>query len=474
MENRDRLFYQYALMNLAVLQADFGCLKEAVAAMLETVSTARESRDNTCLNFALNWLFHFGRVHPRLVGELESNSMLGSGKESLGYLRVKARESGMWTLWISALLSDAKMGLSNGDSIATSLEFMARSSQVLVERNMKNMTGAQMTLSIAIWDRLGLARLSSMACDIFLKCHAQNAPSDDQLKTTCRLAGHLAGRGRYDEAIRRLEAIDANTLRSWKSNQYWQKYRGLLKLRRELHRNDLDATGFLLSDLLQGKPDDLEPDIAFVVDSLHVECLIRRGDLQAAFAKVEQLLLEHKEGENDISLRVRLLLIKAHLYDEAGRPQRGFSLAMRAASLSWRARLVPLLWQAVGSLANILTSLGEFAAAVRLLLPVIPRCLECEASFMVAQLYSWLADAHMGMAGAQLGGNSSGRADCMARAADALEQAFQYYAAVEDVERQCEMREKQATIAKASGEEELAEKYAAQYMAIRRGQLVGT
>ncbi|KPA35177.1 anaphase-promoting complex subunit 5, partial [Fusarium langsethiae] len=80
MQNRDRLFYQYALMNLAVLQADFGCHKEAVAAMLETVSTARENRDMTCLNFALNWLFHFGRAHPDLVQNLESSSMLGTGK----------------------------------------------------------------------------------------------------------------------------------------------------------------------------------------------------------------------------------------------------------------------------------------------------------------------------------------------------------------------------------------------------------
>ena len=135
MSNRDRYFYQYALMNLAVLQADFGCYKEAVAAMLETVSTARENRDMTCLNFALNWLYHFGRAHPELVRHLEANSMLGSNKESLAFLRVKAKESGMWTLWSSVLMSEAKLSLLNGDSIATSMEHMVRSSQIIVERN---------------------------------------------------------------------------------------------------------------------------------------------------------------------------------------------------------------------------------------------------------------------------------------------------------------------------------------------------
>jgi len=54
MQNRDRPFYHYALMSLATLQTDFGCHKEAVSAMLETVSTARENRDIRCLNFALD------------------------------------------------------------------------------------------------------------------------------------------------------------------------------------------------------------------------------------------------------------------------------------------------------------------------------------------------------------------------------------------------------------------------------------
>ncbi|EON99676.1 putative anaphase-promoting complex protein [Phaeoacremonium minimum UCRPA7] len=261
MHSSHRPFYQYALLTLAVLQAEFGCYKEAVDAMLETVSTARENRDMTCLNYALNWLFHFGQAHPHLVKELESNSMLGSGKETLAFLRVKAKEAGMFSLWSAALLSEAKLCLANGDSIATAVEYMVRSSQVLVERNIKYMVASQTALSIALWDRLGSASTTLMACRIFLMCHAPHSRVDDSLNITARLASLQAGRGQYDEAMSLLENIDANALRTWKMNQYWRRYRGLLKVLRNLHRNDLDGADYLLSQLLQTQPDDLEADL---------------------------------------------------------------------------------------------------------------------------------------------------------------------------------------------------------------------
>ncbi|KAF4427993.1 anaphase-promoting complex subunit 5 [Fusarium austroafricanum] len=467
MQNRDRLFYQYALMNLAVLQADFGCYKEAVAAMLETVSTARENRDMTCLNFALNWLFHFGRAHPDLVRGLESNSMLGTGKESLAFLRVKARETGMWTLWSSVLLSEAKLGLLNGDSVATSFESIVRSSHIIVERNMKNMFGSYLSLSSALWDRLGLSTLSSATCEIFLKCHARNAVFDDELKVTCRLALLSTSRGKYDEALTQLEELEENSLRSWKPNQYWHKYRGVIKLKRDLHHNNLEGAERLLSQILQSKMDDLEPDMAFLVDTLHIDYLTRRGDLQAAFAKVDSMMSQLQDEKKDVVLRVKLLLLKASLLDKCGRPQRGFTTAMRAASISWGARLIPCLWQAIGSVSNILVSLAEFEAASQLLLAVIPRSLECETASLTAQLYSYLADANMGLAG-KCEPKSSKRAEYMTKALVAVQKSFDHYLSIEDINMQCQLMAKKAMIMKLTGDLVSAADCAAAYVSLRK------
>ncbi|KAI1814579.1 anaphase-promoting complex subunit 5-domain-containing protein [Poronia punctata] len=467
MQNRDRSFYQYALMNLAMLQADFGCHKEAIAAMLETVSTARENRDMTCLNFALNWLFHFGRAHPEVTQELESKTQLGGGKESLAFLRTRAKETGTWTLWSSALLSEAKMCLSNGESVATALEHLVRSSQVLVERNMKHMIGAQLSVNIALWDRLGVAYLSSMMCDVFLQCHARHSLFDDELKVTSRQASMLALKGRYDEALGRLESLDADALRAWKPSQYWHKFRGIIKLRRDMHHNNLDGAVLLISQLLQSKNEDLEPDLAFVINTVHVECLIRRGNLEDAFNKVEKLVAELRDENKDIALRVRLLLLKVELLDKCGRPQRAFTIAVRAANIAWRARLIPYLWPAIGAIANILSSLGDFEPAIKLLHAVLPRSLECENSAMTAKLYAYLGDANVGMAG-KMTPKSKKRREYLMKGVEAIEKAFHHYSCVEDMTKQCEMMAKKATIMKVAGEYVLANDYAATYLALRK------
>lgn len=113
MHNRDRTFYQYALLNLAILHADFGCNSEAVTAMQETISTARENNDMGCLNYSLSWLYHFGKSHPLELEEIRGKGVLGTEKEALVFLKSKAKETNMWSLLSTSLLSEAKLALSN-------------------------------------------------------------------------------------------------------------------------------------------------------------------------------------------------------------------------------------------------------------------------------------------------------------------------------------------------------------------------
>ena len=466
MQTRDRLFYQYALMNLAVLQAEFGCYKEAVAAMLETVSTARENRDITCLNFALNWLYQFSRAHPERVRDLDSNSMLGSDKESLAFLRVKAKEMGMWTLWSSILLSEAKLALINGDSVATTFESMVRASQILTERNMKNMFGPQLSLQTAVWERMGIVQQSIETCQVFLRCHSESSNFDEELRISCRLAFLFVEAGRYNEGLTLMETVNANSLRSSKSSQYWHRCKGLIRLQHHLRHQDLTGAELLLRQLLQANLEDVEPDLMLRVHLMHLDHLKRTNDLQAAFRKVNALLSKVQGENRDITASVALLLWKTHLLNQAGRTQRGFSIAIKAANIAWRARLMPFLWQAIGAIANILTSLSEFEAASRLLLAVIPRALECGSSDVVGKLFSHLADANMGLAG-RLQATSAKRGEHMAAAARAISKAFDHYCALEDLARQREMMAKKAMVMKLSGDTILAADYAALYVSLQ-------
>jgi anaphase-promoting complex subunit 5 len=463
MQNRDRTFYQYALLNLAVLQADFGCYQEAIAAMHESVSTARENKDMGCLNFSLSWLYHFRKAHPNTREDDRSN-MLGVEGEGLVFLRTKAKESGMWSLWSSSLLSEAKMGLSNGESVATAFENILRSSQLSVTKNMMNNVGAQMMLQSSLWSRTGNTHLAGSYCEVFLRSHARLGPFEDILKFTCRSAYLLAQEGHFDDALGRMEDLDANALRSLKPSQYWHIFRGILRLKRDLHRNNLAGADQLLSQLLQCRGGD--PDLAFELNALYLDALMRRGDYSKALAKIENLAKELNEDGEDIFYRVRLLVFKAILFDKSGRPQKGFSVAVRAATIAWRARLLPVLWQAMGAIANILSSLEEFEASSKILISVIPRALECEDKSLTAYLFSMLVDAHMGMA-SLAEPESQVRTQNLTKALDFIDRAFAEYSNIEDIKGQCEMMAKKATVMHLVGDLLLANDSAAVYLALK-------
>lgn len=500
MQNRDRLFYQYALLNLAVLQADFGCYHEAVAAMQETVSTARENKDMGCLNFSLSWLYHFGKTHPDVISQVSATNgnMLGVDRSGLAFLRVKAKESGMWSLLSSSLLSEAKMGLSNGESVALAFENILRSSHLTITKNLLSSIGCQLLLQSSLWSRLGVTHLANAYTQLFLRAHSRFAPFDDVLKFTCRLAHLLTLKGKYHLAMEKIDSLDPNSLKTLKANQYYLRFRGILKLKRDLHHNNLDGADQLLSQLLQGKSGD--PDLRFELNILHVNALMRRQDHNAALEKVEQLFKEVKEAEEDVYYRVKLLIMKAQLYDRCGRTQKGFSVAVRAASTAWKARLMPALWQAMGAIANILISLDEFEAAKQILSSVIPRALECEDCAINAQLYSFLVDAEMGMAGKYQqsikaavaasrlrspdkrssakgkGAEHSCKGKQMehfTRALEFIERAFTEFSSLEDIEGQCEMMAKKGVVLRLLGEEALAADCAMKYLDLRRKSKAG-
>lgn len=74
-------------------------------AMQETINTARENKDMACLNFALSWFYHFHKAHPQDCPEVISSRM---ERESLQFLKAKAKEAGMHHLQSMAHLSEAK------------------------------------------------------------------------------------------------------------------------------------------------------------------------------------------------------------------------------------------------------------------------------------------------------------------------------------------------------------------------------
>ncbi|KAI9819380.1 MAG: anaphase promoting complex subunit 5 [Phylliscum demangeonii] len=475
MQNRDRTFYQYALLNLAILQADFHCHAEAVAAMQETICAARENKDMGCLNFSLSWLYHFGKAHPTDFGGVEKRSTMSIEREGLAFLRAKAREAGMWSLWSTSILSEAKLILANGESVAEAFENILKSSHINVVKGMTNVLGAQMLLQSSIWTRLGVGHLAWSHCEMFLQCYAGQAPVEDVLKCLCRSAyiarpafRSLAQAGRYEEALAKMQEISSESLRVLRIYQYWTIFSGVIRLRRELYRNNLRVAEHLCSQLLA--QESTEPDIAIEIRLLEIDLLVHRGAYTQALSNLERMSRRLADEHADIYHRIRLLNIKAHLLSRSGVVLKGFSLAVRAASIAWRAQLLPPLWDALGAIANVLVHLKEFDAAAQLLVAIIPQVLECDDAALSARSYAILGDAQMGLASRISASAASGVKfkEQVNKTTESIDRAFEEYSRIEDIEGQCEMLAKKASIMNLVGDAALAEDYAARYLDLKR------
>ncbi|PGG98878.1 hypothetical protein AJ79_08754 [Helicocarpus griseus UAMH5409] len=464
-QNRDRTFYQYALLNLAILQADFGCHGEAVLAMQESISIARETHDMNCLNFCMSWLYHFGKAFPDEMKDVQNTGMLGSEKEGLAFLQAKARETEMWSLLGTSLLSEAKLELQSGESVASAFEHIVKASFLNVTKDLPNSAGPQLMLQASAYIRIGVAHLAWSNCEVFRECYAKHAPFEDNLRVGCRSSLMLAAKGNYEQSIARLNEVSSDSLRVLKNQQSWTVFCGLLKLQRQLHRDDKLAAEHLIPQLHACAPPDAE--LAMTLSLLEVDYLMRKGDYTGALKIIEQNAQSIRQENFDVATQVKLLVVKARIFEQTQQPERGFSLAMRAASIAHRSRYLPGLWESIGVLSVILMTFKEFEAALEILESIVPQVLECEDAYLTARTYSLLVDASMGLAG-QAQRDKVRQKEHMARAVEFIDCAFESYSNVEDVAGQCEMMAKKATVMHLSGDLVLANDYAAKYLDLKR------
>ncbi|KAL1613064.1 APC5 protein [Paraconiothyrium brasiliense] len=206
------------------------------------------------------------------------------------------------------------------------------------------------------------------------------------------------------------------------------------------YSKDWTACEALFSSL---QPDSsTDPELTFLLSESRIDYLVARGLYSQAWDAVEKLSITLKEEGADFMQRISLLIAKADICRRLGRPERGFSVALRAASVAFKAHMKTCVVTAVGLIANILNSNGDYNAATRLLGAIIPQSLENGDIHVTGTLYSHMGDAHMGLAGLE---------DVQSPAS---------FKKAEDVEGECDQLMKKAIIARLRGDEGLAEEWA--------------
>jgi len=483
MQSRDRTFYQYALLNLAILQADFGCHAEAISAMQEAIATARENRDTICLNYCMSWLYHFGRAFPAQMQSIRETGILGNETEGLNFLKSRAKEAEMWTLLSTSLLSEAKINLQHGESLAMCFENIVKASHVNVVKNVPNCTGPALLMKSTLFSRIGQTHQAYSCGERFLLCHSKNAPLEDVLKCTIRQAALLAQMGRASEAQANMANIPRQILKVLKYQIYHTTHTLILRARHLLHRNALDAADQITTQLVSQQPHP-DTDTSTQVSLLEIDLLIRRRELMTALDRLNQLADRMPLENNDVSLKCRLLTLKASLFAKSDKALQGFSLAMRAVDLAHSARVLPDLWSATLALAHILLESYEFAAARDLVAAILPQALECLDCELVARCYLVLADSYVGLAGLEVSASSEDKKgkdaengrnkqtqkqkQLMSSAADVLEKAGEQFRWIQDLDGQLEVLAKMGRIGMWRGDVAVANEMGEKYVSLKK------
>ena len=464
MHNRDRTFYQYALLNLAILHAEFRHFKEAVFAMQEAIGTARENQDSTCLNFCMSWLYHFGKTFPwEASAELRQRGLLGNEAENINFLKTRAKAAEQWSLLATAQLSEAKLLLQNGDSLAAVFENIAKADYVNVTLSVGPLSGAGLLMKASVFARVGLSQLASSYSELFLQSYSNDATAEDLVKCTSRLAILLVQQGRYDEASAMMDTIPERTLRVLKYNNYVAFYRGMLRLRRFLHRKNLEGASEIMRRLQgQGAPDlDLKLSLALLESSL----LTRLGQTEAAMEIIEDLGKRYEFETPDVLAQVKLLNAKAALLCKVGHPHKGLTIIVRAVDTAYRALTLSALWESIAILSRILNELSENTAALSLLGAIVPQVLESQDCALAGLVYSLLADGYLGLA-RQEQEKPNKSIDLVNKAIEYIDLAFDQWQQVEDLDGQLDMLNKKAQIMRFKGDIGLANDLANRYFSL--------
>jgi len=137
------------------------------------------------------------------------------------------------------------------------------------------------------------------------------------------------------------------------------------------HSDDLSTAERLIASLRVAPGSD--PELSYQIAMLEIDYLMRNGSMTTALDKIEDLAEKCEKKDTDVYQWIQLLVAKVWLFARCGRPQKGFTLALRATTAAYQAKVIPALWEAVGALALVLNSLSQFKSAELLMRSVIPK-----------------------------------------------------------------------------------------------------
>lgn len=362
MSNRRTVFYHYALLCLATLHAAFDCEQEAIRAIEEAISVARENKDTACLNFVLSWLFNFLKDRPHL-----KHNFYVSNAHLLQFLKTNTGSTS-YSLHSTAYQSEATQIILEGGSISSALESLTKAAHIsLTEDSSLVSFISYCALASAIWFRLGNFELAKVYCEISLE---SSTSITQKVSIFIRKASVEYALGNTEEAFRILEDQKALVSSDLRLNKELVSNRLLLLARQCIRSSRYKMAQYYLEKLeaQQHVNIDTKSELQYLTACLHLK--IR--NLQYAFEIVSEQTPTFAQKSTNKFWFLKFSLLHCDIIGQISAPARSLSGAVKCIQAASKSGYTLLVLEAVLSLVEILMKLNEYEDARGLLYDSAP------------------------------------------------------------------------------------------------------
>lgn len=367
MNSKGRTHYQYALFTLGTLQAEFGFHAEAIRAIEEAITVARENRDNNCLNYILSWLHSFLRCHP----DCPVPESLSSQDQISQFLRSKSNQTS-YALYSLSFQSEVEQIMAVDGSLTNAFEAITKSTYINAAANSTFAGGNIALVASSVWSRCGNSALANMCLDMYSQFPERQLNALLKIEIGVRKAKLLFQQGQIRDCFRLLGALKKTAHGSQWHQQIWYPKYLLLHLAHKLNEMRLEEARFILEKLACVTVTDTEVlrDTTYLKFMYQIKMGNTSAAMQAIWAEME---LQADAAATDIVYQVKLMLLYAKLVVQTDRPVRAVSLAMKIIKQAEEGAVAEHAYEGVVLLAQISNEKEEPSDAVSLIDAVMPR-----------------------------------------------------------------------------------------------------
>ncbi|RLV84145.1 Anaphase-promoting complex subunit 5 [Meyerozyma sp. JA9] len=399
--NNSKYFYHFALISRASLHQYFGEYEQALDAIEEAISVARENKDNSTLTFILSWLYNLMKCKPELWKK-QSFYHNNNASHLLDFLVTKSQSVSL-SLHCMSFLYETVHIMDSAGTMGRYLESLVKALYLSLNDSKPTYIRA-LEMATAVWGRIGQPHLSDLYISMASDTANETGKLSDEVTMEIRRCFLRFAHEDGDELYKKVCALQKVVNSKDQALENVVKMRCVMLLV-ELHlRNGrLFQAKELVGDLCRSEIHENDVRVESVYLSAKVEMAL--GNYARALAEISSFSSSFDESafETDLSLYglFRLKLLQCTIYNETGNPSRAFSLLM---SQLVRARDVgcsSIVSEGIVVLASVQANLGGFQDSYNILTATMPRILANYDVELASSAYYELAAACYGMARAK-------------------------------------------------------------------------